>query len=78
MKDNYNLYNGEVSTSQQINNDPRIRVPKLKRKTAWKRFYKLFPHLKGMKIYRGRSKMFDDKCNLIDLPDSFIPLKKIK
>lgn len=24
-----------------------IRVPKLKRKTAWKRFYSIFPHLKG-------------------------------
>lgn len=25
----------------------RIRVPKLKRKTAWKRFYKIFPCFKG-------------------------------
>lgn len=28
------------------NNRSKIRFPKKKRKTAWKRFYKLFPHLK--------------------------------
>lgn len=34
----------------------RIRVPKLKRKTAWKRFYKIFPHLKGEdKLGKGDS-----------------------
>lgn len=27
-------------------NSNKIRYPKKKRKTAWKRFYKLFPHLK--------------------------------
>ena len=27
-------------------NKNKIRYPRKKRKTAWKRFYKLFPHLK--------------------------------
>ena len=35
-----------------------IRVPKLKRKTAWKRFYKMFPDLKGMKVITGRSSCY--------------------
>lgn len=31
-----------------------IRIPSLKRSNAtWKRFYELFPELKGMKMYRG-------------------------
>lgn len=31
-----------------------IRIPSLKRSNAtWKRFYELFPKLKGMKMYRG-------------------------
>jgi hypothetical protein len=31
-----------------------IRIPSLKRSNAtWKRFYELFPNLKGMKMYRG-------------------------
>ena len=35
-----------------------IRVPKLKRKTAWKRFYKMFPDLKGMKVIKGSSSCY--------------------
>lgn len=35
-----------------------IRVPKLKRKTAWKRFYKMFPDLKGMKVIPGKSSCY--------------------
>ena len=35
-----------------------IRVPRLKRKTAWKRFYKMFPDLKGMKIITGKSSCY--------------------
>lgn len=36
----------------------KIRVPSLKRKTAWKRFYKMFPDLKGMKSITGRSSCY--------------------
>lgn len=35
--------------------DSRIRVPSLKRKTAWKRFYKMFPELKGRIYITGYS-----------------------
>ena len=40
-----------------------IRVPKLKRKTAWKRFYKMFPDLKGMKIITGKSSCYARDIN---------------
>lgn len=40
----------------------KIRVPRLKRKTAWKRFYKIFPYLKG------------DEC--LENYDSLIKLKR--
>lgn len=33
----------------------KIRVPKLKRKTAWKRFYKKFPHFKGLDSFKQPS-----------------------
>lgn len=36
----------------------QIRVPRLKRKNAWKRFYKMFPDLKGMKVIQGRSSCY--------------------
>lgn len=78
MKDNFSLYNGEVNNKSLFNDDPRIRVPSLKRKTAWKRFYKLFPHLKGKKVWNGRSRNFDNNGNPEDLPKSFIPLKQVK
>lgn len=35
--------------------DSKIRVPSLKRKTAWKRFYKMFPGLKGREYITGHS-----------------------
>ena len=34
---------------------PQIRVPKLKRKSAWKRFYRMFPDLKGKDTITGSS-----------------------
>jgi hypothetical protein len=40
-----------------------IRVPKLKRKTAWKRFYKMFPDLKGKKIITGKSSCYAQDKN---------------
>lgn len=50
----------------------RIRVPKLRRKTAWKRFYKIFPHLKG------RENLWDYD-SLIKLKRyEFVPKKKQK
>ena len=59
-----------------------IRVPKLKRKTAWKRFYKMFPALKGMKTITGKSSCYTLGKNgkmiqTIQNP-STIKLKKIK
>lgn len=59
-----------------------IRVPSLKRKSAWKRFYKMFPDLKGMKTITGKSSCYgreDDgkMCQQIQ-HDSMIKLKKYK
>ena len=59
-----------------------IRVPRLKRKTAWKRFYKMFPDLKGMKVITGHSSCHArDKdgeiCQQIQ-HKSTIKLKKLK
>ena len=54
--------------------EDRIRVPKLKRKNAWKRFYKLYPNLKGKKVITGFS-----RCSSIwHLHSSMIKLKKKK
>lgn len=50
----------------------KIRVPSLKRKSAWKRFYKMFPDLKGMKIIPGSSVSTYNGLN-----KSTIKLKKI-
>lgn len=59
-----------------------IRVPKLKRKTAWKRFYKMFPDLKGMKVITGRSSCYgkdiDGKYYQTIQNASTIKLKKVK
>jgi len=59
-----------------------IRVPKLKRKTAWKRFYKMFPDLKGMKVITGRSSCYgkdiDGKYYQTIQNASTIKLKKLK
>ena len=60
---------------------PQIRVPSLKRKTAWKRFYKMFPDLKGMKIIHGRSSCYgrdaDGEVRQQIQHSSTIKLKKI-
>jgi hypothetical protein len=59
-----------------------IRVPKLKRKTAWKRFYKMFPDLKGMKVISGKSSCYgkdiDGKYYQTIQNASTIKLKKLK
>jgi hypothetical protein len=60
----------------------QIRVPKLKRKTAWKRFYKMFPDLKGMKVITGSSSCYARNING-DMKQqiqnaSTIKLKKVK
>jgi len=71
-----------IDTGTDWSWSPQIRVPKLKRKTAWKRFYKMFPDLKGMKTITGRSRCWarDEKgemCQIIQNA-STIKLKKIK
>lgn len=49
-KDNglaYNTKSGESTSSS-------IRVPSLKRSDkVWRSFYNLFPHIRGLKTYRG-------------------------
>lgn len=60
----------------------QIRVPSLKRKTAWKRFYKMFPDLKGMKTITGKSSCYARNING-DMKQqiqnaSIIKLKKVK
>ncbi len=40
-----------------------IRVPSLKRKSAWKRFYKMYPQLKGKKSITGRSSCYAPNVN---------------
>ena len=59
-----------------------IRVPSLKRKSAWKRFYKMFPDLKGMKSIPGKSSCgtFDSegKWHQAIQHESTIKLKKVK
>lgn len=59
-----------------------LRVPKLKRKTAWKRFYKMFPDLKGMKAIQGCSSCYardkDGEMRQQIQNKSTIKLKKIK
>lgn len=44
-----------TSDSESWAYNSRIRVPKLKRKSAWKRFYKMFPGLKGRETITGSS-----------------------
>lgn len=52
-KDNQKFcYNSSTSVGNSSRH--RIRVPSLKRSVAtWRRFYELFPELKGLKMYRG-------------------------
>lgn len=60
----------------------QIRVPRLKRKNAWKRFYKMFPDLVGMKTIPGRSSCYtreaDGKVRQQIQHASTIKLKKVK
>jgi hypothetical protein len=59
-----------------------LRVPRLKRKNAWKRFYKMFPDLKGMKVITGSSSCYgkdiDGKYYQTIQNASTIKLKKVK
>lgn len=50
MKDNDLSF---VGKGEGWANSSVIRVPSLKRKTAWKRFYKMFPDLIGKKVIHG-------------------------
>lgn len=52
-KDNYNIYEDNSNRNLGDPKSPIIRVPSLKRKTAWKRFYKLYPALKGLSKIEG-------------------------
>ena len=60
----------------------QIRVPSLKRKTAWKRFYKMFPDLQGMKAITGRSSCYGKDIDGVYRQTiqnaSTIKLKKVK
>ena len=78
-QDNPNLYehvdrSGYKSyiTSETLSKSPRIRVPSLKRKNAWKRFYKNYPELKGVEVITGRTESSGNQLN-----HSTIKLKKI-
>ena len=51
-----------------------VRVPSLKRKSAWKRFYRLFPQFKGRNTITGYSTSCYVKRGL---NASTIKLKKI-
>lgn len=59
-----------------------IRVPSLKRKSAWKRFYKMYPQLVGKKSIPGRSSCYapgaDGEYRQTIQHQSTIKLKKIK
>lgn len=84
FKDNRTIYNENLSSNtwwdKPINEtswaeyDSRIRVPSLKRKNAWKRFYRLYSSLKGKKVIHGSSSSAFYK----GLNKSTIKLKKIK
>ena len=51
-----------------------VRVLSLKRKAAWKRFYKLFPHLKGKSVIHGSCQ----PTVAYGVNPSMIKLKKVK
>lgn len=62
-----------VGKGEGWENSSHIRVPSLKRKTAWKRFYKMFPDLIGKKVIHGSS-----VSEYHGLNKSTIKLKKVK
>lgn len=87
QKDNRNIYENNLKSDSYydkpiceedsyfapyVGQDSRIRVPSLKRKSAWKRFYKLYPTLKGQKVITGHGVMFSH------INKSMIKLKKVK
>lgn len=67
-------YDSQISLGEGIECWRGVRVPSLKRKAAWKRFYKLFPHLKGKKIIHGSSQ----PMHAYGVNASTIKLKKVK
>lgn len=67
-------YDGQISLGEDIEHWGGVRVPSLKRKAAWKRFYKLFPHLKGKKIIHGGPR----HLHYYNVNASTIKLKKVK
>ena len=78
VKDNRSIY-GDLPGNDyydkplsQSESSSKLRVPKLCRKGAWKRFYKLFPELKGKKIIPGSSVSMHHGLN-----KSTIKLKKV-
>ncbi len=79
VKDNRSIYgdlpgNGYYDKPlSQSENSSKLRVPKLCRKGAWKRFYKLFPELKGKKVISGSPASVYNGLN-----KSTIKLKKTK
>lgn len=61
-QDNENLYQPvdrtgykSLITTESLSKSSRLRVPSLKRKNAWKRFYKRYPELKGVQVIHGSS-----------------------
>lgn len=82
IRDNRNIYDPMIgdsffdkslSLSEWVSLSSKIRVPSLKCKSTWKRFYKLYPHLKGMKAITGSSSSLYHGLNA-----STIKLKKVK
>lgn len=78
-QDNPNLYEpvdrssyASFITTDSLSKSSIIRVPSLKRKNAWKRFYKRYPELKGVEVITGRTKSRGNQLN-----PSTIKLKKI-
>ena len=71
-KDNRTIYNekpikgdtyydkpiGSINGYYMVDIGRDVRVPSLKRKSAWKRFYKLFPNLKGQNKITGFSSSY--------------------
>lgn len=67
-------YDEPISTGEGVENSRVVRVPSLKRNAAWKRFYKLFPHLKGKSVIHGSCQ----PTVAYGVNPSTIKLKKVK